>query len=136
MSPTNKGRNFRSLSGRGFPADPSWPPIDGIGFAAAIAAALKREFGGSHAAVKTIVSLTNANERAVKNWFSAKNAPSGHYLVNLMRASDEVLELLLTMAGRDEILRAKKVADTRRAVKAMIMVLEELQSDEDADPRS
>jgi hypothetical protein len=31
--------------------------------------------------VKTVVGLTGANERAVKNWFQAKNGPSGEFLM-------------------------------------------------------
>ena len=41
------------------------------GFADAIAGALRREYGATHAAVKIVVDLTGANERAVKNWFDA-----------------------------------------------------------------
>jgi hypothetical protein len=48
-------------------------------FPGAIAAALHREYGATHAAVKTVVGLTGANERAVKNWFKAKNGPSGEF---------------------------------------------------------
>ena len=63
---TKKDRIIRSVSGITFPPG---------GFAGAIAAALRREYGATHASVKTVVSLTGANERAVKNWFDAKNAP-------------------------------------------------------------
>src|SRR5437870_4242452 len=55
MSPTEKDRKFRSISGITFPAS---------GVAEAIARALHREFDDSRSAVKTVVSLTGANPRA------------------------------------------------------------------------
>src|SRR5437867_750211 len=58
MSFTKKDRRIRSISGITFPSG---------SFAGAIAAALHREYGATHAAVKTVVGLTGANERAVKN---------------------------------------------------------------------
>ena len=82
MSLTKKDRINRSVSGTTFPPKR---------FADAIAAALRREYGGTHAAVKTVVALTGANERAVKNWFDAKNGPSGEFLIALCAHSDEVL---------------------------------------------
>src|SRR5258708_3908162 len=103
MSLTKKDRIIRPVSGITIPPG---------GFASAIAAALRREYGATHASVKTVVSLTGANERAVKNWFDAKNAPSAEFLVALARHSGEVFEMVLLMAGRVEHLRAKRVANT------------------------
>jgi hypothetical protein len=75
MSPTKEGRKIRTSSGKNIPSLEAG--VANGGFAQVIADALRREFGGTHAAVKTVVKLTNANERAVKNWFDAKNGPSG-----------------------------------------------------------
>ena len=74
MSFTKNDRMNRSVSGRTFPSER---------FADAIATALHREYGGTHAAIKTVVALTGANERAVKNWFDAKNGPNGDFLIAL-----------------------------------------------------
>jgi len=57
-----------------------------------------------------VVLLIGANERAVKNWFDAKNAPSAEFLVALCRHSGEVFEMCLLMAGRVEHVKAKKIA--------------------------
>src|SRR5579862_587811 len=119
MSLTKKDRTIRSVSGTTFPQG---------GFAHAIAAALHREYGPTHAAVKTVVALTGANERAVKNWFAAKNAPSGEFVVALCRHSDEVLETLLLMAGREQQLKAKKVADAMNRLREILVLLDELQA--------
>ncbi len=73
--------------------------MEGEPFAMVIAGALRREFGTSAVAVKQVAFLARANERAVKNWFDAKNAPSGENLVSLMRHSDEVLETVLAYPG-------------------------------------
>lgn len=118
MSSTKKDRIIRSVSGITFPPG---------GFASAIAAALRREYGATHAAVKTVVSLTGANERAVKNWFDAKNAPSAEFLVALSRHSGEVFETFLLMAGRVEHVRAKKIADAASKLREILVLLDGVQ---------
>jgi hypothetical protein len=119
MSLTKKDRIIRSVSGISFPVG---------GFADTIAAALHREYGATHAAVKTVVVLTGANERAVKNWFAAKNAPSGEFVVALCRHSDEVFEAFLLLAGREQQLKAKKVVDAMNRLREILVLLDELQS--------
>ena len=97
-------------------------------FADAVALALRREYGGSHAAIKTVVALTGANERAVKNWFDAKNGPSGEFLIALCAHSDGVLETFLLMAGRTQQVQAKKIVDATNKLREILMMLETLQS--------
>jgi hypothetical protein len=123
MSFTGKDRKVRSGSGKSFPPPPSGDPDT---FALAVAAALRREFGTSPAAVKTVARFARANERAVKNWFDAKNAPSGELLVRLMQCSDEVLESVLSLAHRNELLTKKKITDARRELREILAVLDEL----------
>lgn len=125
MSFTEKGRKIRSRSGKEFPDDGEPPQ----GFATIVALALHREYGVSPAAVKSVASLANANERAVKNWFDAKNAPNGVYLVRLIEHSDEVLESVLKLAGRRDLLIAKKVRDSRRELRELLLELDRLLSD-------
>jgi hypothetical protein len=96
-------------------------------FAQVIADALHRDFGETHAAVKIVVGLTKANERAVKNWFKAKNGPTGRHLVDLVRISDEVLEAVLLMSGRQELVVAKKLADSKQLLIKMFKLIGELQ---------
>jgi len=108
----------RPISGKTFPQKR---------FADAIAVALRREYGGTHAAVKTVVALTGANERAVKNWFDAKNGPSGEFVIALCAHSDEVLETFLHMAGRTEHVKAKKVVEATSKLREILLALEELQ---------
>ena len=125
MSPTKRDRNFRSRNGRKFPSD-GYP--DSVDFSRHISDALHREYGQTHAAVKTVVALTHANERAVRNWFDGKNAPRGHHLVALLGNSDCVLEAVLLAAGREEILTAKKLSDSRAVLAEMLRLLDELPS--------
>jgi hypothetical protein len=126
MSPTQKDRKLRSDSGRSIlrlallEAEPS--------FAEAIADALRREFGGSPGAVKSVVRLTRANERAVRNWFEAKNAPSGENLVILMRLSDEVLETVLRLADRQDLVAARKLSAARGKLEEMLAMIDDLQA--------
>jgi len=119
MSLTKKDRTVRSISGTTFPAGR---------LADAIAEALRREYGETHAAVKTVVALTGANQRAVKNWFEAKNAPSGESVVTLCRHSDEVLETFLLMAGRENQLRAKRIVDATTRLRELLALLDDLQN--------
>jgi hypothetical protein len=97
-------------------------------FADAIAGALHREYGETHAAVKTVVALTGANERAVKNWFDARNAPSGEFLVALCQHSDEVLETFLLLAGRDKQVKAKRIVEAVGRLRDLLVLLDELQT--------
>jgi hypothetical protein len=75
------------------------------------------------------MAYTGAGERAVKNWFEGKNGPNGENLVMLVRHSDEVLEALLSMAGREDILAGKLLVDARDRLVEMLEIIEELQAD-------
>jgi hypothetical protein len=133
MSSTKKNRKIQSGFGKDIP-DRREDVLRGS-FAQVIADALHREFDETHAAVKIVVGLTNANERAVKNWFMAKNGPTGKHLVDLIRISDEVLEAVLIMSGRHELVVAKKFADSKQALIKMLELLRELQGQPTSDPR-
>lgn len=124
MSSAKKDRSFQPLGGKEFLDGQS---VDRTRFAMIIADALHREFGGTHAAIKIVVGLTGATERAVKNWFEAKNGPTGQHLVDLMRTSDEVLQVVLIMSGHQELMVAKKLADAKHTLLKMLKLIVELQ---------
>ena len=126
MSPTQKDRKVRSESGRNFLRRPAPEPEPS--FAEAIADALRREFGGTPGAVKKVVRLTRANERAVRNWFEAKNAPSGENLVILMRHSDEVLEAVLRLADRQDLVAARKLSSAREKLQEMLAMIDDIET--------
>ena len=126
MSPTQKDRKVRSDSGRSFLQ--RTPSELEPGFAEAVADALRREFGGTPGAVKKVVRLTRANERAVRNWFEAKNAPSGETLVILMRHSDEVLEAMLRLADRQDLVAARKLSAAREKLEEMLAMIADIQA--------
>ena len=79
--------------------------------------------------VKTVMAFTGAGERTVKNWFEGKNGPNGENLVELVRHSDEVLEALLWMADREDILAGKLLVDARDNLVEMLEIIDQLQSD-------
>ncbi len=99
-------------------------------FADAIARALHREFDHTHSAIKTVVALTGANERAVRNWFEAKNGPNGEFLIALCRHSDQVLETFLLLAGRKDHLRARKLARAKDTLQEIFNMLSELETED------
>ena len=70
-----------------------------------VSIALKREFSDTHCAVKSIAQITGANERSAKNWWTAKNGPSGEHLVALIKNSEAVLGAILLLAGRQEFIK-------------------------------
>ena len=49
------------------------------------------------------MSWTGASERTVKGWVAGSSAPSGEYLVGLLRSSDLIFGRLLTLAERGPI---------------------------------
>jgi hypothetical protein len=92
-------------------------------YASAIAQALERELGDSHRAIKVTMRWTGAGERTVKNWFAGRNGPNGQHLVELLRRSDEVLKVLLQLAGRDEILVANTLLGARDKLAEMLTLI-------------
>jgi hypothetical protein len=136
MSFRKKGRKFRTVSGKLFPkSSDKFAASDGYNYADVIAETLRETFGGTRVSVKTVMAYTGASERTVKNWFEGKNGPNGENLVELARHSDEVLEVFLLMAGREEILTGKLLVDARDKLAEMLDAIVQLQAgDSAADP--
>lgn len=126
MSLTKKDRKLRSNPGKSFPVGPG-ADAQNITFACGISRALRRQYGGTPASVKVVARLTGANERAVKNWFDAKNGPSGENLIILIRHSNEVLEVVLHLADHDELIIARKFSASRQMLRQMIVMIDELE---------
>jgi len=116
MSFTKKDRKVRAVSGTTFPTKR---------FAETIAGALRRQYGTTPSAIKTVSALVGANERAVKNWFDAKNAPSGELVVVLCRYSDEIFLAFLRPAGRKEHVKAKRIVDATARLREVLEFLDE-----------
>jgi hypothetical protein len=102
-----KGKNFPS----GFRAVRHGP-----NYVTVVATCLRKELGGTHQAVKTVMKWTGANERTVKNWFGGRYGPNGEHLIRLFRHSDEVLDALLRLAGREEAIAAQGLAGVREVL--------------------
>ena len=94
-------------------------------YRAAIAYALRKQLGTTHQAVKTIRRWTGAGERTVKNWLVGIGGPNGQHLVDLIRHSDEVLEILLLLARRQQITAAKKLVDSRNKFAEMLQCIDD-----------
>jgi hypothetical protein len=90
----------------------------------AIAYALKCELGSTHQAVKIIMRWTGAGERSVKNWLAGISGPSGQHLVDLIRNSDDVLAILLILAGRRQVLAAQRLIDVRNRLAETIQQID------------
>ncbi|MEK6255855.1 MAG: hypothetical protein N2C13_00880 [Chloroflexota bacterium] len=127
MSFQKTGRKLRPDSNKTFPKSSVKieTAINGT-FVTEISDALHRAFGGSGKSIKTIMKYTGAGERTVKNWFEAKNGPNGKNLIKLAQHSDEVLETILMLAGRDNILAGKLLVDARDKLVEMIKIIEYL----------
>ena len=123
MSLTKSDRNFQSHSGRD---SPGAGEQDAQSLAAVLSAALRREFGDSPAAAKRIAKLVRANPRAARNWLEGVNAPNGEYLVLLMRHSDMMLEAVLTLACRSELMAVRGVLSLHEPMKAAVDAIEAL----------
>ena len=127
MSFTENDRKFRSPSGKTFPSAGA-PGFDSVSFQASIADALHCEFGHAPAAVKRVANLVRANERAVRNWFEARNGPSGEHLVMLMHHSPAVVEAVLALSGRMDLVQTKLIVDARDSVRHILELLDDLTS--------
>jgi len=95
-------------------------------FAEMIAAAMTAEWGATPSARKEVGRLTNTDERAVRNWFEAKNCPSAENLVVLIRHSDTVLEAVLQLSGRKALLPSTRLLIVRDRLRGVLEAIEDL----------
>ena len=81
------------------------------------------------------MGYTRAGERTVRSWFEGKNGPNGKNLIELVRHPDEVLEALLLMGAREEVLAGKLLVDGRDRLIEMLETIDQLRADNSvADP--
>ena len=111
--------------GKTFPDDDE-RKVDRLKYQMAIAAALKRELGGSHRAIKIVMRWTGVSERTAKNWLAGSHGPAGEHLVELMRNSNEVLAAVLVLAGRGELKIGAGLHETREILLQVLNVLDGL----------
>lgn len=84
-----------------FPIKPK--AISDAELAQIVASALRQDFGDTPSAVKRIGQLTNANLRAIKNWYQARNTPSSGHLLLLARSSPSILKFILVQIGGEDL---------------------------------
>lgn len=136
MSFRKKGRKFRTKTGKTFPiSSGKISASEAEDFKSIIADTLRDAFGEKSAAMKSLMRITSANERTVKNWLQGKNAPNGENLVELVRHSDDVLEAFLWMSQRHEILAMKMLMNARDTLNEMIELVDELIGLETREPK-
>jgi hypothetical protein len=126
MSFPKKGKSFPK-KGKFFPkrdgVGSSDFSLDDHAFAMKIASALKSELKDHNSRAKLVAGWTGANERTVKNWISGRYAPCGRHLVVLAQHSDQVLNAILLMADRQDLLLVREVEDLRRKVFELAAVI-------------
>lgn len=116
MSFPKKGKFFPGQS------DGSVPPR-GTAFAQEIAAALTKAAAEHGIHVKTVAGWTGANERTVKNWFAGTYSPSAEHLLILARHCDEVLDTMIVIMDRRELLVGHKISDMERRIRELAEAL-------------
>ena len=127
MSFRKKVRKLRTETGKSFSKSSGKIMVSEYDdYASAITETLCHAFGENRGAPKSLMRITGAGERTVKNWLEGKNAPNGENLIELLRHSDEVLEAVLLMAERNEILVMKTLTDIRGSLGQMIKLIDEL----------
>jgi len=124
MSFPKNGKSFPK-KGKSFPkrVDLNFS-LDDRAFAIKIALALKSELKDQNSRAKLVAGWTGANERTVKNWISARYAPCGRHLVVLAQHSDQVLNAILSMAGRTDLLLAREIEGVKRKVLELAAVVD------------
>lgn len=85
--------------GKVFPSGENGLDLEAI-LRSQIASALSEELGGSNRAAKTVMKWTGVSERTAKNWTAGTHSPSCANLIELMRHSDAVLDVVLCLANR------------------------------------
>lgn len=105
-------------------------------FAKLVSSVLCRALGERSSAIKVVARWTGAGERTVKNWFVAKNAPSGDHFLELVRHCPDMLDEFLAAAGQKERLAGVSVRAARLALVTSILALDKLMDREDVDASS
>ena len=133
MSFPKKGKSFPK-KGKSFPkrggGGGSDFSLDDHAFALKIASTLTSELKNRNSRAKLVAGWTGANERTVKNWISGRYAPCGRHLVVLAQHSDQVLNAILLMADRQDLLLARGVGDLRRKVLELAAIIGEPDADD------
>ena len=137
MSFPKKGKSFPK-KGKSFPKRGrdrgSDFNLDDRAFAMKIALALKSELKDRNSRAKLVAGWTGASERTVKNWILGRYAPCGRHLVILAQHSDQVLNAILSMADRQELLLARRLGDLRRKVFELAALMDEPAGNPGAKP--
>ena len=119
MSFPKKGKSFPK-KGKPFPKRDgdagSNFNLDDRAFAIKISLALKSELRDRSSRAKLLAGWTGASERTVKNWISGRYAPCSRHLVILAQYSDQVLNVILSIADRQDLVLARRVGDLRQKV--------------------
>jgi hypothetical protein len=106
-----------------------------VDYPAAIAAALRRELGTSHQAIKSAMRWTGASERTVKNWLAGTSGPNGEHLIALARYSDGVLEVFLQEARRKPYVVAMQMIRAREKLVVVLNSIQDLVGDGETPDR-
>jgi hypothetical protein len=88
--------------------------------------ALRKELGDTHRGTKIVMRWTGASDRTVKNWFAATRGPTGEHLIPLIRHSNEVLGILLCLAGRESSAAVVELIDLGTRLSGMIGSIDEV----------
>src|SRR3981189_1752331 len=112
-----KGKRFPNGDGKG---------SAGLSYPRAIAAALRGELGDTHQAIKSVMRWTGAGERSAKNWLGGTRGPTGAHLLSLARHSDEVLNAVLRLSGREAVLPQMNLRHQRSGLVKIIENIDEL----------
>lgn len=78
-----------------------------------VATLLREDFGKTPSAIKRIGLIANVSLRTIKNWYSAKNAPSSGHLLLLARSSPSILKFILTEIGGEDLKDAFLLLDRK-----------------------
>jgi len=123
MSFTESDRKVQPKSGKPLP-DPANTPDSA--FRMLIALAIREDYGDHPSSIKTVARLTRSNERAVRNWFEARNGPSGQNLVSLIQHSDAVLRAVLFLADRRTLNAAARLVGLRQGLVDLLTAIDNI----------
>lgn len=90
----------------------------------AISTALTQELGGAGSAAKVAISWTGASERTAKNWISGSCGPTAEHLIEMIRHSDNMLAVVLELAGRGEAMTAERLKRVRKELEGILSNLD------------
>lgn len=90
-------------------------------FSEQIGVALRHELGASRRATKTVMRWTDVSDTTARAWINGRCSPSGRHLIALAANSQQVMSVVLRLAGHAELELGIKLQEISRGLELALV---------------